>query len=178
MTIEETQFERLRVLPRRQVVDEWSARYDSAKYPKDFYLQKLREAQAASTEQQLHECVFRLLQWKDGKIRKNPSGTLEVGGLCYAEWKTKPNTYAPEDHGRKLGSKDFYDWSKDVMTLQRFSTEHLDTIKTRFELWPGPESLVIPAFLLHILNPRVFRSLTSTLSVHAAFSQGSRLILD
>jgi hypothetical protein len=42
------------------------------------------------------------------------------------------------------------------MTLQQFSEEHLETIKGRFELWSKATSLVIPAFLLHILNPRVF----------------------
>jgi len=156
MTIEEMELEKVRRLPRRQLVDEWSVKFDSVRYPIDFYLQMLRAVQSASDEQQLHCCVVRLLAWKDGKVREEPTGTLKVGGRPYSVRKTKPNIYAPGTHDRKLLNRQFYDWSKSVMILKRFSTEHLTTIKERFELWPTSQSLVMPAFLLHILNPRVF----------------------
>lgn len=156
MTIEVTEFETLRGSPRRQVVDEWSGKFYSRKYPKDFYLQRLRAIQAASNESQLHVCIAHLLTWKDGKVRVDPTGTIEVGGVRYSAGKVKPNIYSPATHDGELGSKDFYEWSRSVMTLERFAKEHIKTIKERFQFWPSSSSLVIPAFLLHILNPRVF----------------------
>jgi hypothetical protein len=156
MTIQETEIEKLCALPRRQVVHEWSGGFDSVSYPRDFYFQTLQAVQAASNESQLHACIVRLLKWKDGKIREDPRGTLEVGGVRYSAGNAKPNIYAPNTHDRKLRSGCFYEWSGSVMTFQRFSKEHLETIKERFQLWSKAQSLVIPAFLLHILNPRVF----------------------
>ena len=117
MTMEKTELEKLRGLPRRQVVDEWSGKFDSVKYPRDFYFQMLRAVQAARNESQLHVCVVRLLKWKDGKIQENPTGILEVGGVHYSAGNAKPNIYAPNTHDGKLRSKYFYEWSRSVMTL-------------------------------------------------------------
>jgi hypothetical protein len=137
------------------MITEWSGRFDHVTYPGDFYIQMLCSVQAASNEEQLHDCLIRLLQWKDGKIREDATGTLKVNGRFYSARQTKPNTYAPETHDRKLRNRNFYDWSKSVMTQQRFSPEYLTIIINGFGLW-SRQSLVIPAFLLHVLNPRVF----------------------
>src|SRR5713226_7890494 len=102
MIIQETEFGMLRGLPRRQVVDEWSRDFDLRKYPKDFYLQTLRAVQGARNESQLHVGIVHLLTWKDGKIREDRTGPIEVGGVRYSAGKVKPNIYSPDTHDRQL----------------------------------------------------------------------------
>ena len=111
--------------------------------------------QTSGNEDQLHDCLVHLLQWKDGKIREDANGSLKVNGRFYSARQTKPNTYAPETHDRKLRNSNFYGWCKSIMAQQRFSLDHLTIMIDRFGLW-SRQSLVIPAFLLHVLNPRVF----------------------
>jgi hypothetical protein len=130
--------------------------FDSTKFPTEFYLHLLSDIQEANDELQLSILIIWLLQWKDGKIRESNEGEIKLGERTYSARQTKPNTYAPEKHDHKLCSKDFYNWSKKITALKTFSIEHIAMVKDGFQLWPSGDSLVMPAFLLHILNPRVF----------------------
>jgi hypothetical protein len=141
--------------PFHQLVDSWSKKFNSDKYPTDFYLYALDGVRAAEDEEQLRLHIVRLLHWKDGKVRLNAEGEIKLGGVAYLLRSTKPNTYSSDAHDIKLGSRAFYDWSKSIRTSECFSIDHIVAIKERFGLWPGT-SIVLPIFILHALNPRVF----------------------
>jgi hypothetical protein len=135
-------------------MDFWAARFDDSKYPRDFYLHMLVSLSAAQEVEQIGQSVIRMLQWKDGKVQLDPNGEITVNGLRYVVGRTKPNTYDPKLHDKVLFSNPFSVWTQEVKKQCSFSSDLLDQI-SRHGLWPK-SSLVIPAFLLHILNPRVF----------------------
>ena len=99
--------------------------------------------------------MIRMLQWKDGKVQLDPNGKTTVNRAHYRVGRSKPNTYDPKVHDSIFFSERFFNWIQEVKKLRVFSTDLLGEVRQRFDLWPRT-SLVIPAFLLHILNPRVF----------------------
>jgi hypothetical protein len=96
-----------------------------------------------------------MLAWKDGKVQLDPNGKIFLNGVCYSVGRSKPNTYDPKVHDSTLFSQDFFNWAQEVKRLHTFSSKLLSVVKQRFNLWSST-SLVMPAFLLHILNPRFF----------------------
>ena len=135
-------------------MDSWAARFDDSKYPRDFYIHTLISLSAAHDAEQTGHFVIRMLQWKDGKVKRDPNGEITVNGLGYVIGRTKPNTYDPKLHDKVLFSRRFLDWTQEIKERQSFSSELVNQIR-RHGLW-SKNSLVIPVFLLHILNPRVF----------------------
>lgn len=137
-----------------KIMDSWAARFDDSKYPRDFYLHTLVSLSAAKEAEQIGQFVIRMLQWKDGKVQLDPNGEITVNGFRYVVGRTKPNTYDPKLHDKVFFSNRFSVWTQEVKKRCSFSSELLDQISMH-GLW-SKSSLVIPAFLLHILNPRVF----------------------
>jgi hypothetical protein len=135
-------------------MDSWAARFDDSKYPRDFYLHTLVSLSAAHEGEQTGQFEIQMLQWKDGKVKRDPSGEITVNGLGYVIGRTKPNTYDPTRHNKILISRRFLDWTQEIKKRRSFSSELLEQIR-RHGLW-SKNSLVIPVFLLHILNPWVF----------------------
>jgi len=138
-----------------KIIDSWADRFDESKYPRDFYLQTLASLSTAQESEKVGQLVVRMLQWKDGKVQLDPNGNTTVNDVHYAVGRTKPNTYDPKIHDSIFFSKRFFIWTRQVNKLCVFSSDLLDDVRERFDLWTR-SSLVIPAFLLHILNPRVF----------------------
>ena len=137
-----------------KIIDSWAARFDDSKYPRDFYLQTLASLSTAKESEKIGQFVIRMLQWKDGKVQLDPHGNTAVNGLRYTVGRTKPNTYNPKVHDAVFFSNRFLVWTQEVKNRSDFSSDLLDQIG-RHGLWPRT-SFVIPTFLLHILNPRVF----------------------
>jgi hypothetical protein len=135
-----------------KIVDSWAVRFDDSKYPRDFYLQMLASISTAPESGEMGQSVIRMLQWKDGKVRLDPNGNTTINGLRYAIGRTKPNTYNPKVHDPVLLSNHFFGWAQEVKKRRDFSPDLLEQI-SRLGLY---NSLVIPVFLLHILNPRIF----------------------
>jgi hypothetical protein len=135
-------------------MDSWAARFDDSKYPRDFYLHTLISLSAAQEAEQIGQFVIRMLQWKDGKVQRDPNGEITVNGFRYVVRRTKPNTYDPKRHDKVFFSNRFSVWTQEVKKRCSFSSDLLDQI-SKLGLW-SKSSLVIPTFLLHILNPRVF----------------------
>ncbi len=138
-----------------QIVNSWADRFEGSKYPRDFYLKTLSSISGSREPQKFGHLVVRMLQWKDGKVRLDPSGKINVNGVCYTASTAKPNTYDPKVHDSVLFSNRFCIWAQEVKRLHLFSPDLLSVVKDRFNLWSGT-SLAIPAFLMHILNPQVF----------------------
>jgi len=145
------------------VIHAWSKKFDSAKYPKEFYLALLDEVRSSSTAEDLRIRIVRLLKWKDGKIRRHTVARtntddldlIQVGGLTYSHRRAKPNTYNPQKHDSTFGSPEFFEWATSIIGSTAFREDVISVITDRFKLW-SPSSLVIPAFLAHILNPRLY----------------------
>jgi hypothetical protein len=137
-----------------KIVDCWATQFNDSKYPRDFYLHILTSISTAQESDEMGQLVIRMLQWKDGKVQLDPSGNTIVNGLRYSAGKTKPNTYNPRVHDPVFFSNRFFSWTQEIKRRFDFSPDLLDQISGN-GLWPRT-SLVIPLFLLHILNPRVF----------------------
>jgi hypothetical protein len=137
-----------------KIMDSWATRFDDSKYPRDFYLQMLASLSTAQESEKMGRCVIRMLQWKDGKVQLDPNGNVTVNGFRYAIRRTKPNTYDPKVHDAVFFSNRFFVWTQEVKKRRDFSSDLIGQVSGH-GLWPRT-SLVIPTFLLHILNPRVF----------------------
>ncbi len=137
-----------------KIVDSWAARFDDSKYPRGFYLHTLVSLSEAQEAEKIGQFVIRMLQWKDGKVRLDPNGEITVNGFRYVVGRTRPNTYDPKVHDEVFSSNPFSIWAQEVKKRSSLSPDLLNQM-SRHGLWPK-SSLVIPTFLLHILNPRVF----------------------
>jgi len=137
-----------------KIIDSWATRFDDSKYRREFYLQTLASFSKAEESEKIGKFVIRMLQWKDGKVQFDPTGSITVNGRRYAVSRTKPNTYDRKVYDTLFFSNHFFVWAQGIKKLCDFSSDLLDQIRS-LGLWPRT-SLVIPTFLLHILNPRVF----------------------
>ncbi len=136
-------------------IDCWSMKFDSARYPPEFYLSNIEDIQKSTSPIGLSSLIENMLCWKDGKVRKKSSGILCVGGVMYSKGQPKPNTYDPKRHGQILQKACFFNWAKKVMQIDSFNSEVVLQVTSELKLWSN-KSIVLPSFLAHILNPRIF----------------------
>lgn len=131
--------------------------FDSSSYPVEFYFDRLRDIARASSAAALCHHVVLAIAWKDRKIRRKAVGSKTGGALSandgagYTMLRTRPNTLSAR-HTAILRSQAFFEWARRVRNLRHFDIEVLHQLR-RFGLW---RSVVIPVFVLHCLNPRVF----------------------
>ncbi len=84
------------------------------------------------------------------------NGSYELEGLRYTFNNVKPNTYNPKKHEVILTSTEFYSWAKNIMKHKVFDSSQVLCLKGKpFPLWSN-NAIVIPSFVLHILNPTVY----------------------
>lgn len=128
--------------------------FDDEKYPSDVYHYLLETIKQANTPAALGEPLSHALAWKDGKVRRNPDGPYQTNtGIRYTVGITKPNTF--NDYHQKIINTDaFYMWAREVIALNHFYVDKINDLQNqRFQLW---DTIVIPVFVLHCLNPRVY----------------------
>lgn len=126
----------------------WQSKYDSSKYPRVLYFDSIKAITQAQTPDKLAAAVINILHWKDGKVSINPDGS-------YIFTKTKPNTYYPEKHDHILKSQRFFNWAKIINGSKFFDPTNVYVLTKDFGLW-NDTSIVIPTFVLHILNPFIY----------------------
>jgi len=137
------------------LINSWSNNFESAKYPLDFYFSHINAIRKSASSVALSSLIENMLCWKDGKIKEDTSGLIRVRGVLYSKALPKPNTYDSIKHRPIYQSEDFYYWAKDVMKLTSFNSEVVSEITYRFKIWSN-NSIVLPSFLSHILNPQTF----------------------
>jgi hypothetical protein len=137
-----------------QLIDACSKKFDEKKYPSDIYYHLLERVRCASTPTELGEALSHALAWKDGKVQRDPNGPHAVhpSGTRYRTGNTRPNTLG-EDHRKVLASDEFFGWATQIRNLQHFETSFIRDLDQYFHLW---SSIVIPVFVLHCLQPRVY----------------------
>lgn len=137
-------------------ISSWHAKFDNSKYPIDFYLSCIESLKDVQSPAELGELIIALLYWKDGKVKHSGNGNFTVGGQVYDFGEIKPNTYNASKHEMILKSSDFFEWARLVRDFEEFDPMIVDDLRgEKFELW-SKNSLVIPAFVLHILAPNVY----------------------
>jgi hypothetical protein len=115
-------------------------------------MDRLNTAQEPET---LKTNISYLLHWKDGKVRQDPNGEVMIDDFHYTLSPPKPNIYSETKHASTLASQEFFQWAKLVRNLAVFSPAYVLEICNKFDLW-SINVIVLPTYLLHILNPRVF----------------------
>lgn len=127
----------------RRFIEVWEPRYDTGKFPVDFFREHSKGALKAERPEQLKERLIALLHWKDGK----------AGAYVLGERHAKPNILDPIDTlTRESLAKFFESWKlaqtdeKDVMRC----TNNLGDILR--SMW---KTVVIPAFILHVVRPEL-----------------------
>lgn len=137
-------------------IESWASKYDEEKYSTRFYFDLINKVHTSTNPEDLGSSIIHLLHWKDGKVYKSNMGQVIVNGFSYSLGQPKPNTYNPKKHSRILTSKDFYNWARKVIEDNRFSCSHLEALRgSPFALW-SKSSIVIPAFVMHILSPKIY----------------------
>ena len=140
----------------QQFIDTWSQSFDDSKYPRAFYLACIDVIRSTRDARTLSEYFGYVLHWKDGKVRHDSEGTLRIASDLYRIKPSKQNTFDPERHMPIFQSDEFWEWSQMVMSLETFKPNRLKELQgARFNLW-SENSLVIPAFVLHVLNPTTY----------------------
>lgn len=126
----------------RNFVKLWEPRYDTHKYPVDFYLRYSDSARNTAQPEQLKEDLLALLHWKDGKAIG-----FEPGG-CHA----KPNTLNPIIRLNNNALKKFARIFQDLVQADdKDATAFAECFREKLsEMW---NTVVIPAFLLHVARP-------------------------
>jgi hypothetical protein len=136
-------------------IDSWGSKFDSITYPIDYYYGHLEKIQYAGTSKELGDAIIAMLHWKDGKVSLDDIGNIKVGEKRYYLSQAKPNTYNVLKHYEILNSQAFFDWAREVATLKSFDTNKIEELRSRFQLY-NQNAIVLPAFILHCLNPLVF----------------------
>lgn len=128
--------------------------FDDKTYPADVYFHLLSAIRSADTPIALGESLAQALAWKDGKVRRDNNGPLLAQPFAtkYRIEQTKPNTLDAK-HRQVLESPDFFEWANSVRQTEAFDISLIREMERKFGLW---SSVVIPVFVLHSLNPRVF----------------------
>ena len=126
----------------RDFVKLWEPLFDTQKYPVDFYLRHIALARNAKKPEQLRENLLALLHWKDGKTLAFVSG----------EDHAKPYTLNPILTLTNAGLADFTRSFQDLAQADehdvRACAESIRVILSG--MW---NTVVIPAFLLHVARP-------------------------
>jgi hypothetical protein len=136
-------------------IDSWGSKFNSIIYPIDYYYGHLEKIQYATTSNELGEAIIAMLHWKDGKVSRDDIGNIKVGEKRYYLSQAKPNTYNVEKHYEVLTSQAFFDWGEEVTSLKSFDNNKIEELRSKFQLY-NQNAIVIPAFILHCLNPLVF----------------------
>jgi hypothetical protein len=136
-------------------IDSWGSKFNSITYPIDYYYCNLEKIQNATTSKELGDAIIAMLHWKDGKVSQDDNGNIRVGEKRYYLSLPKPNTYNVAKHYDVLNSQRFFDWAGEVASLKSFDINKIEELQSRFQLY-NQNSIVIPAFILHCLNPLVF----------------------
>jgi hypothetical protein len=140
----------------KNFIKSWAANFDDRKYPREFYFDCLIGVQKAEMPNTLAEYLVHMLHWKDGKVEEKETGASEIGAQRYEIKPCKPNTYNEETHWNILSSTNFFVWAKEIQASNSFQPRAIEDLQgNRFQLWKGT-SIVIPAFVLHILNPETY----------------------
>lgn len=128
--------------------------FDDKTYPADVYFHLLSAVRSAETPAALGESLAQALAWKDGKVRRDISGPFVAHPFAtkYRIEQTKPNTLDAK-HRQVLESSEFFEWANSVRQTEAFDIALIREMERKFGLW---SSVVIPVFVLHSLNPRVF----------------------
>lgn len=128
--------------------------FDRKRYPEPVYFHLITQVRNAETSDELSEALHHCLAWKDGKVRVDSEGPHTTGltGVRYRLEGIKPNTFGAK-HQEVLRSESFLKWAKGIRTLEHFELEIIREMERSFGLW---SSVIIPVFVLHCLNPRVF----------------------
>lgn len=126
----------------RDFVKLWEPLFDTQKYPVDFYLRHIALARNARKPEQLRENLLALLHWKDGKT---------LAFVC-GEDHAKPYTLNPILTLTNAGLADFTRSFQDLAQADehdvRACAESIRVILSG--MW---NTVVIPAFLLHVARP-------------------------
>jgi len=140
----------------KNFIESWAAKYDENKYSTKFYYYFLNKVKYSKTPEELGNAIICLLHWKDGKVIRSDTGKIEINSFRYSLGKPKPNTYEPQKHKTILISIAFYDWAQKVIDATTFSPDHINALTgAPFYLW-GRKSIIIPAFVLHVLSPMYY----------------------
>ena len=126
----------------RDFVRFWEPRYDSQRYPIDFYLRHIDGARSAKNPNQLRKHLIALLHWKDGKTYAYVPG----------EEHAKPYTLKPI---LTLENDSLADFGRAFEALAQAEENNLMayTESLRVLLSKMWNTVVIPAFLLHVARP-------------------------
>jgi len=130
-----------------------AADFDESSYPSDVYLDMLERVRLACSPAELSNALALGLAWKDGKVRRDPNGAGVVhnSGARYRISATRPNTRGSR-HLPILASEPFFAWAARIRNATTFDPSLIRDIH-KFGLW---STMVMPAFLLHCLNPNVY----------------------
>jgi hypothetical protein len=126
----------------RDFVNLWEPRYDTQKYPVDFYLRYIARARTVNKPEHLREALLALLHWKDGK----------TFAFVQGEDHAKPNTLNPIITLTNAGLADF---ARSFQSLAQTDKNDVTACAESLRLilsgmW---NTVVIPAFLLHVARP-------------------------
>lgn len=129
--------------------------FDDRKYPTGVYFFLLDELARASTPTRVSSILAQLIAWKDGKVRYTAAGPFTENRTCrrYSVGKPRPNVLSVEKE-QTLSSQAFFAWARNTRETAVFEIGLLNELAT-FRLW-RPDALVMPVFVLHCLQPRVF----------------------
>ena len=58
----------------KSFVEAWSGKFQSDKYPLEFYNTKIKDLALAKSPKDTGVAIIELLHWKDGKVLKDSSG--------------------------------------------------------------------------------------------------------
>jgi len=128
--------------------------FHSDKYPLQVYQDALARAASAQDAGALADALYVGLGWKDGKAQLDPDGDWSclLDDERYRIAGIKDNTYSNR-HGEVFLSPEFWNWATDLREQEYFDAALIDDVCEEFGLW---NTVVMPAFLLHLLNPRYF----------------------
>jgi hypothetical protein len=149
-----------------------ASEFDDHTYPGDVYEALLERIRLAQNSQELGNSLAHALAWKDGKTRRATGGSalINYADVGYVVGATRPNTLS-EHHLTIMRSDEFFVWASGVRDAKCFDLGYLDDLQIRFNLW---NSLVIPVFVLHALQPRLFPIVDQhVLRAHALLTSGS-----
>ena len=137
-----------------RLVCEAAKDFDDRRYPFTVYLDFCARLARAPSPHALADALACALAWKDGKVQVDPNGDheTETDSVPYRIGRAKPNTYS-DRHRQVFETESFSLWAASVRGIREFDPLKLSDLRNVFHLW---QSSVIPAFVLHCLNPRVF----------------------
>src|SRR5471030_1516345 len=128
--------------------------FDNDTYPVNVYLDLLAKVRVAADGAALGDALYRLLAWKLGKVKLDPSGPYQIGTQGQRYRVGAPSSKAlNERHQVMFASEAFFEWASPVRAMQHFDLTAFHELMERFQPW---ERTVPAFFILHCLQPRVF----------------------